>query len=112
MKRVILLFGLMLAATLTFAEEQILKADFRYRPPEMIIGGGTKSGPLKDIIEEAVEKIGYQIEWRTVPFVRSLKGLKKGITDIVPRTIRNKELEAFVNFLGPVGYQEKDIVFL
>ena len=40
MKRVILLFGLMLAATLTFAEEQILKADFRYRPPEMIIGGG------------------------------------------------------------------------
>lgn len=112
MKKMILLFSLFFSTTLTFSEEKILKADFRHRPPEMIVNGKNKSGPLKDIIEEAVKKIGYKIKWRMTPFPRSLEGLRTGQVDIVPRTIRNKERESFVNYLGPIGYQQKDILFL
>ena len=89
-----------------------LTADFRHRPPEMVVEGQRFSGPLKDIIEEAAARLGYRINWRLAPFSRSLHGLESGDVDIVPRTIRNKEREAFVQFLGPIGYQRKDILFL
>jgi PAS domain S-box-containing protein len=89
-----------------------LKADFRQRPPEMIIEGGRLLGPLKEIIEEAVGISGYTIEWRVAPFKESLRGLRTGQVDIVPRTIRNEEREEFINFLGPIKEQKKDIVFM
>ena len=99
--------------TLTYAEEKILRADFRHRPPEMVIKKGKKrSGPLKDIIEEAVQKLGYKIKWRNAPFPRSLGDLKGGKIDILPRTVRTQEREKFINYLGPIGYQQKNILFL
>ena len=93
-------------------QERELMADFRHRPPEMVVEGQRFSGPLKDIIEEAAAKVGYRVNWRLAPFSRSLHGLESGDVDIVPRTIRNAEREAFVNYLGPIAYQQKDIVFL
>ncbi|MBF0602391.1 MAG: ABC transporter substrate-binding protein [Nitrospirae bacterium] len=95
------------------AEEKLLKADYRPRPPEMIVGEGEKiSGPLKDILEEAATRNGFRVEWHVVPFPKSLHDLEVGNVDIVPRVIRTTDREAFVQFLGPIGYQEKDIHFL
>ncbi len=112
MKKVTVLLILMFMFTLVHAEEKVLRADFRLRPPEMAIEGGKMSGPLKDIIEEAAKKIGYKIKWLSVPFPRSLEWLKTGMIDILPRTVRTEEREKFVNYLGPIGYQEKNILFL
>ena len=94
------------------AEDNFLQADFRHRPPEMIVEGKKMWGPLKDILEEAAKKIEYRIKWRIAPFARSLGDLKKGVSDILPRTVRTEEREVFVNYLGPIGYQQKDILFL
>jgi polar amino acid transport system substrate-binding protein len=94
------------------AEDNVLQADFRHRPPEMIVEGKKMWGPLKDILEEAAKKIEYRIKWRIAPFARSLGDLKKGVSDILPRTVRTEEREVFVNYLGPIGYQQKDILFL
>ncbi len=93
-------------------QDRELTADFRHRPPEMVVEGQRFSGPLKDIIEEAAATLGYKISWRLAPFSRSLHGLQSGDVDIVPRTIRNQEREAFVEYLGPIAYQQKDILFL
>ncbi|MCP3944344.1 MAG: transporter substrate-binding domain-containing protein [Desulfobacteraceae bacterium] len=112
MRKLILLFGLIILSTSVFAENRVLKADFRHRPPEMVIAGENISGPLKDILEEAAKAIDYKISWEVVPFPRSLERLKNGQVDIVPRTIRNKKREEFINYLGPIGYQKKDILFL
>ncbi len=118
MKKVTVLLSFVLVSllfmfTLVHAEENVLRADFRHRPPEMVIEGEKISGPLKDILEEAAKKIGYTIKWRTdAPFPRSLADLKKGKIDILPRTVRSEEREEFVNYLGPIGYQQKDILFL
>lgn len=48
---------------------QTLTADFRHRPPEMVLDEATNSmtGPLKDIVEQATQKLGYSIEWRSRP---------------------------------------------
>ncbi len=107
-----MLLSLLLTLTLVHAEEKILQADFRHRPPEMVVTGEQISGPLKDIIEQAADKIGYKIKWRKAPFIRSLKGLKGGSVDLLPRTVRNEAREKFITYLGPIGYQKKDILFL
>jgi polar amino acid transport system substrate-binding protein len=112
MKTITMLLSLLLIFTLTHAEEKVLRADFRQRPPEMVIESKNRSGPLKDIIEEAAHQLGYKIKWRNTPFPRSLNDLKEGNIDILPKTMRTEQREKFVNYLGPIGYQDKDILFL
>ena len=94
------------------ATDKILNADIRHRPPEMIVDGVYQGGPLKVILEEAAKQIGYSVRWRDVPFSTSIEDLKQGRVDIVPRTIRKADREGFVQFLGPIGSQRKDILFL
>lgn len=93
---------------------KVLRADFRHRPPEMVLDEqtNTMTSPLKDILEEAAAKVGYRVEWTARPFVRSIYELQVGTVDIVPRTIRYEERETFVQFLGPIATQNRDILFL
>lgn len=112
-----LLLGALLCSFLTtsaLSQEKLLKADARSRPPEMVLDEKTGSiaGPLIEIFDAAAKKAGYAVEWRSVPFPRSLAQLGTGETDIVPRLIRNEEREAFAEFLGPIGKQPGDIEFL
>ena len=97
-----------------FSEEKVLLADYRPRPLEMVIDEKTGhfSGPLIDLLEEAARKVGSSIKWRQAPFQRSLKELELGLVDVVPRVVLDEERRAFVAYLGPIGYQQKDIVFL
>lgn len=107
----LLLLGTLMSSAIS---AQTLKADFRHRPPEMLVDSSTNqlSGPLKDIIEEAAQQLGHSIEWSVVPFARSLNSLKSGETDIVPRVIRNAEREQFVQYVGPISEQVKNIMFV
>jgi len=93
---------------------KVLRADFRHRPPEMVFDQrySRMVSPLKDILEEAAAKTGYSIHWTNRPFARSYEELQTGAVDLVPRTIRNQEREAFIAFLGPIATQRRDIVFL
>ncbi|CAH0537337.1 substrate-binding periplasmic protein [Vibrio marisflavi] len=97
---------------LSMAAEKIFNADFRNRPPQMVVDGDKFSGPLKDILEEASSKIGYTVKWRKAPFKRSLEGLKNGSVDIVPRYRKTPDREVFTNYLGPIGYQERNVKFV
>ncbi|MGI0119041.1 substrate-binding periplasmic protein [Zooshikella sp. RANM57] len=114
MKRILLILIGCLFSRFLLAEANVLYADYRHRPPEMvrIEELDTFFGPLRDILEEAAGMIGYTINWRFAPFPRSLEDLKNGKIDIIPRTIKTKERESFVLYLGPIGYQQKDIHFL
>jgi len=96
------------------SQEKVLLADYRSRPPEMVVDEktGQFSGPLIEILDEAARKIGSSIKWRQAPFQRSLKELELGSVDVVPRVVLDEERKTFVAYLGPIGYQEKDIVFL
>lgn len=91
---------------------QVLRAHIRHRPPEMIVDNHYLSGPLKELLEVAAGKQGYQIEWQKAPFADSLSALKNGDVDIVPRMMRTQEREDFVEFLGPVGNQQKTVSFM
>lgn len=96
-----------------FAADDAFIAHYRHRPPEMIINeDGSFSGPLIDIINEASQKLGHNINWYKDDFKNSYECLKKGCVDFVPRVILTDERKAFVNYLGPIGYQQKNIYFL
>lgn len=91
-----------------------LRADYRQRPPEMVIeeSKGTFAGPLIDVLEEGASRLGYRVQWREAPFQRSYRDLQLGKVDVVPRVILTEERKAFVAYLGPIGCQRKDILFL
>lgn len=112
--QVSLALSLLFTVTPVFPQENVLLADYRQRPPEMIVDSKTDqgSGPLIAILDEAAARIGYLVRWRSAPFQRSYRGLQLGDIDIVPRVILTEERKAFVAYLGPIGYQQKDIVFL
>ncbi len=91
-----------------------LQADFRHRPPEMTVETENYhlSGPLKDVMDQAAARLGHTIEWRVVPFIRSLHNLRNHKTDIVPRVIHTQERTAFIDYIGPIAMERHDIYFL
>jgi len=107
---------LLLAAMVTgaLAQSKVLMGDVRLRPPEMMIDEKTSvtSGPLLEVLNEAAKSIGYTVEWRSVPFPRSLEQLKTGETDIVPRLVLTEDRKDIAEFLGPIGVQPTEIEFL
>jgi len=111
---ILLLFLITLSSSIAASamSDDVLMADFRHRPPEMLINDGVLTGPLKDILDEAAHQLGYRVKWRQIPFARSLRMLRNGETDIVPRTIHTLDREAYINYLGPIGHQIKNIVFV
>ena len=96
----------------SYLQAETIKSDFRYRPPEMIIDGKNKLGPLIDILELAAQKLGHNIQWRNEIFPMSIHALEEGNLDILPRTLKTKRRDLFINYLEPVGYQDKTIYFL
>ncbi|WP_076408045.1 ABC transporter substrate-binding protein [Shewanella sp. UCD-KL12] len=112
MLKLFLCLFLLTFTCISSAQEKLLTADIRHRPPQMIIDQNDSFGPLKDILNEAASEIGYKIKWRIAPFARSLKDLQNGKIDIVPRVIKTEQREKFIDYLGPIGLQQKDILFL
>lgn len=111
MRRVVLAIAALASAFTTGAMAQDIQGHFRPRPPEMTVESGKFSGPIKDVIEEAVHTAGLTIAWSDVPFARSLKQLQDGDPVLVPRFNRTPDREAYSLFLGPIAVQKRRIMF-
>lgn len=93
-------------------DNKTLIVDVRHRPPEMNVEGETWSGPLIDIITEAAHRTGHEVEFQIRQFQGSLHYLEWGEIDILPRTICTPARAEIIDFLGPIGYEQKEILFL
>ncbi|ETR72032.1 MAG: extracellular solute-binding protein [Candidatus Magnetoglobus multicellularis str. Araruama] len=114
-KSLLLAFVLVLTNCISaFSGEFMLEADYRQRPPEMVIDENTGdfSGPLIDIMNMAAAEVGLTVKWQQNYFKRSYSRLIRGNVDIVPRVIIKKERKEFVKYFNPIGYQQKNIVFI
>ena len=92
--------------------DQVLRADYRERPPEMQALDSLPVGPLIEVLDSAAQRVGARIEWRYAPFVRSLEDLKSGRIDLVPRVLFTAERKDYVYFLPSIGTQRKSIRFI
>ncbi len=93
-------------------DSQTLIVDFQTRPPHMIIKGDAPFGPMVEILQEVTKKLGYTINWQFRPFEKSIEALKSGQTDMVPRVYRQKDLEAYADFIGPIADETKRVQFI
>lgn len=113
MKSLILLLSLLGLLPDSHAHaEQILRADYRERPPEMQVLEGRPSGALIQVLETAAQRLGARIEWRNAPFLRSLDDLRSGRIDLVPRVLFTQERKAYIHYLPAIGTQRKNIRFI
>lgn len=111
MKHLLALLPLLFALTCVGAEE-VLRVDFRERPPEMRAVDGLPSGPLISVLETAAQRLGVRLRWRQAPFLRSLDDLRSGRIDLVPRVLLTEQRRAYIHYLPSIGSQRLSIRFI
>ncbi|WP_457788384.1 transporter substrate-binding domain-containing protein [Pseudomonas sp. PL-6] len=111
MKRLLALLPLLFAMTGVAAQE-VLRVDFRERPPEMRAVDGLPSGPLISVLETAAQRLGVRLHWRQVPFLRSLDDLRSGRVDLVPRVLLTEQRRAYIHYLPSIGSQRLNVRFI
>jgi polar amino acid transport system substrate-binding protein len=60
----------------------------------------------------AAAEVGLTVKWQQNYFKRSYSRLIRGNVDIVPRVIKKKDRKQYVKYFDPIGYQQKNIVFI
>ncbi len=111
MKRLLCLLPLLITLTSEGAQE-VLRVDFRERPPEMRVVDGLPSGPLISVLETAAHRVGIDLHWREAPFLRSLENLRSGRVDLVPRVLLTAQRRAYIHFLPSIGSQQLNVRFV
>lgn len=111
MKRLLSLLPLLFALTCAAADD-VLRVDFRERPPEMRAVDGMPSGPLISVLETAAHRLGIDLHWREAPFLRSLDDLRSGRVDLVPRALLTEQRREYIHFLPSIGNQQLNIRFV
>ncbi|MFI8610225.1 substrate-binding periplasmic protein [Pseudomonas sp. NPDC077649] len=111
MKRLLALLPLLFAMTGVAAQE-VLRVDFRERPPEMRAVDGLPSGPLISVLETAAQRLGVRLHWRQAPFLRSLDDLRSGRVDLVPRVLLTEQRRAYIHYLPSIGSQRLNVRFI
>ncbi|PTU77116.1 amino acid ABC transporter substrate-binding protein [Pseudomonas indoloxydans] len=111
MKRLLSLLPLLFTLTCVGAQE-VLRVDFRERPPEMRTVDGLPSGPLISVLETAAHRVGVDLQWREAPFLRSLDDLRSGRIDLVPRVLLTQQRREYIHFLPSIGNQQLNVRFV
>ena len=105
---------LLLACFLFFinaAYAETFIAHCRDRPPELVPTNPGCSGPIADIIEIAVGKLGHQVEWHLVPWIRTIKIAEHGEVDIIPRHSMNDKRRTFL-YPATYGYETRNVYYM
>lgn len=83
----------------------------RDREPDLVADGKTCTGPVAELIETALKRIGHTVSWSEVPWKRSIEQAKNGKVDILPRHSMKPEREAFLHAVA-YGYKIRKIYFM
>lgn len=108
-KHLLKFIGLLLVSHYSIAD--VFLAHCRNRGVEMVEGnGGVCTGPVPEILETALKRIGHSVKWQNAPWARTIKGAEKGVPDILLRHSMNEERRGF---LMPIvyGYEIRKLYF-
>ncbi|MGF1720697.1 transporter substrate-binding domain-containing protein [Vibrio kyushuensis] len=101
--------GLLLFSQYAFSE--VLIAHCRDRPPELQITQDGCGGPVAEMIELAVLRIGHEVKWVNVPWARTINTAKSGMVDIIPRHSISAERRKFLHAVS-YGCQVRHVSFI
>jgi len=99
-----------LVAFCTLAND-VIKIDFRQRPPDLFKEEGIIQGPIVDLTNTLLDKYNLSVKWAEAPWPRTLHDSESGKVDLLLRVSMNKHRS---EFLMPIliGYEEREIHFL
>ena len=89
-----------------------IRVDYRHRPPEMSIKNKAYSGPIVEITRTLASRAGARLKESQRQFKASMTLLQRGYLELLPRTFCTAERLKIIDFLGPIGFQEKKVEFL
>ena len=83
----------------------------RNREPDLLVQGQNCKGPVPEMIEIALKRLGHTVVWSEVPWKRSIETAKKGMVDILPRHSMNEERKEFLHAIT-YGYKVRKIFYM
>ncbi|CAH0537591.1 substrate-binding periplasmic protein [Vibrio marisflavi] len=95
----------------SFVKAETFVAHCRDRPPELVPTNPGCSGPIAEIIETAVGKLGHEVEWHLVPWIRTIKIAEYGDVDIIPRHSMNDKRSEFL-YPATYGYETCNVYYM
>lgn len=92
----------------------VLIASYRDGPPDMVMYTKDRhDGPLKVLLEEAVKRIGYRVQWIQLSYSRSVKAIEEGKIDIIPYVFyKTPEREKEMRFSESLGLRPRPVYFI
>ncbi len=87
------------------------RAHCRERAPELIPRDEGCSGPVAEIVELAVQRMGHTIKWSNVPWARTITVAEFGDVDIIPRHSMNAKRDVFLNSVA-YGYSIRKVYYM
>ena len=84
-----------------WANPDVFIAHCRERAPELVPVNDQCIGPIPDMVNLAVSKLGYEVRWQHIPWKRSLELARLGQVDLLPRHSMTEERQ---RFLYPIVY--------
>lgn len=114
MRGLVLFFALVFCLPSWADTRPVLVASYRDNPPDMVSYCADRhSGPLRYVIEEAAERVGYQIKWKRLSLAESLRELKAGSVDIVPYLFtKTADRAAIGRFSEGLGGKSRLVLFM
>lgn len=101
-----------ISLTLAFGSlADTLNGHCRNREPDLLAQDNHCIGPVPEIIETALKRLGHEVLWSEVPWKRSIEMAKLGMVDILPRHSMNKEREGFLHAIA-YGYKVRKIFYM
>jgi len=101
-----------ISLTLAFGSlADTLNGHCRNREPDLLAQGNHCIGPVPEMIEIALKRLGHEVLWSEVPWKRSIEMAKIGTVDILPRHSMNKAREGFLHAVA-YGYKVRKIFYM
>lgn len=82
----------------------------RDRAPNLYFENGQCKGPGGDVINQAIDKLGHQVQWSQVSWARTIGVAPQGGVDLIPLHSMDEEREAYLHPLL-MGYGKREVFY-
>lgn len=101
---------LLMARDAAWANPDVFIAHCRERAPELVPVDDACIGPIPDMVNLAVSKLGFDVHWQHIPWKRSLELARLGQVDLLPRHSMTEERQRFLHAIA-YGKQARRVMY-
>lgn len=82
--------------------QEVLRVAFNELPPYKLLEPGGRAGGIdSEFLRLVARRMGYELEFINMPFIRAMHMLKAGDADVMTGVLRRADRESFLHFVEP-----------